>query len=102
MQKSEFLWGSATASYQCEGAWNLDGKGVGEWDVFSHESPLNINGATGDVSCDFYHHYQEDIQMLKAGGQNSYRFSLSWCRILPEGRGRINEEGIAFYNRVID
>ncbi|WP_195395242.1 glycoside hydrolase family 1 protein [Holdemania sp. 1001302B_160321_E10] len=102
MQKSEFLWGSATASYQCEGAWNLDGKDVGEWDVFSHESPLNINGATGDVSCDFYHHYQEDIQMLKAGGQNSYRFSLSWCRILPEGRGRINEEGIAFYNRVID
>ena len=102
MEKRPFLWGSATAAYQCEGAWNLEGKGLGEWDVFSHESPLNINGATGDVSCDFYHHYEEDIRIMKEGGQNSYRFSLSWCRILPEGRGRVNEQGIAFYNRVID
>lgn len=102
MKKQDFLWGSATAAYQCEGAWNLDGKGVGEWDVFSHESPLNINKATGDVSCDFYHHYQEDIDLLKEGNQNSYRFSISWCRILPEGRGKVNQGGIDFYNRVID
>lgn len=99
---NDFLWGSATASYQCEGAWDEDGKGVGEWDVFSHENPLNINGATGDVSCDFYHHYKEDIDLLAAGGQNTYRFSISWARILPEGRGFVNQQGIAFYNRVID
>ena len=102
MQKSEFLWGSATASYQCEGAWNLDGKGVGEWDVFSHESPLNINGATGDVSCDFYHHYQEDIRMMAEGGQNTYRFSISWSRILPKNDHVVNPAGLAFYDRVLD
>ena len=55
MEKQKFLWGSATAAYQCEGAWDEDGKGLGEWDVFSHGNPLNLNGATGDVSCDFYH-----------------------------------------------
>lgn len=102
MNKQSFLWGSATAAYQCEGAWNEEGKGLGEWDVFSHGNPLNLNGATGDVSCDFYHHYKEDIDLLKAGGQNSYRFSLSWCRILPRGRGAVNPQGIAFYNQVID
>lgn len=100
--KQPFLWGSATAAYQCEGAWNEDGKGIGEWDEFSHGNPLNINGATGDVSCDFYHHYKEDIDLLKAGGQNTYRFSISWVRILPDGRGKVNQGGIDFYNRVID
>ena len=64
MEKQKFLWGSATAAYQCEGAWNEDGKGLGEWDVFSHGNPLNLNGATGDVSCDFYHRYKEDIDMM--------------------------------------
>ena len=63
MEKQKFLWGSATAAYQCEGAWDEDGKGLGEWDVFSHGNPLNLNGATGDVSCDFYHHYKEDIDI---------------------------------------
>lgn len=101
-KKQPFLWGSATAAYQCEGAWNEDGKGIGEWDEFSHGNPLNINGATGDVSCDFYHHYKEDIDLLKAGGQNTYRFSISWVRILPDGRGKVNQGGIDFYNRVID
>lgn len=100
--KQKFLWGSATAAYQCEGAWNEDGKGEGEWDAFSHGNPLNINGATGDVSCDFYHHYKEDIDMLKAGGQNTYRFSISWARILPQGTGQVNQKGVDFYNRVID
>lgn len=100
--KKDFLWGSATAAYQCEGAWNEDGKGEGEWDEFSHGNPLNLNGATGDVSCDFYHRYKEDIDLLKAGGQNSYRFSISWARILPQGRGKVNEKGIEFYDRVIN
>jgi len=98
----DFLWGGATASYQCEGAWDEDGKGLGEWDVFSHESELNINHITGDVSCDFYHHYKEDIDMMVAGNQNTYRFSISWCRIMPNGRGEVNQKGIDFYNRVID
>ena len=60
-----FLWGSATASYQCEGAWNEDGKGLGEWDFFNHTSNKNINHVDGDVSCDFYHRYEEDIRMMK-------------------------------------
>lgn len=102
MATKKFLWGGATASYQCEGAWDEDGKGLGEWDVFSHGNPLNINGATGDVSCDFYHHYREDIDMMAAGSQNTFRFSISWARILPEGRGAVNQKGIDFYNRVID
>ena len=97
-----FLWGSATASYQCEGAWNEDGKGLGEWDFFNHTSNKNINHVDGDVSCDFYHRYEEDIRMMKEGGQNTYRFSLSWSRIIPTGIGEVNEKGIVFYNRVID
>lgn len=102
MDRNDFLWGSATASYQCEGGWNADGKGLGEWDVFSHESPLNINGATGDVSCDFYHRYKEDIDLVAEEGQNTFRFSISWARIMPEGRGEVNQGGIDFYNRVLD
>lgn len=98
----EFLWGSATASYQCEGAWNSDGKGLGEWDVFSHSSPLNINHATGDISCDFYHKYKEDIDIMANCGQNTFRFSISWSRILPEGVGKINQKGIDFYDNVIN
>lgn len=98
----DFLWGGATAAYQCEGAWNEEGKGIGEWDVFSHESPLNIHHITGDVSCDFYHRYKEDIDMMAEGNQNTYRFSISWSRIIPNGRGEVNQQGIDFYNRVID
>lgn len=98
----DFLWGGATASYQCEGAWNEDGKGLGEWDVFSHGNPLNINGCTGDVSCDFYHRYKEDIDIMAEGNQNTFRFSISWARIMPNGRGEVNQGGIDLYNRVID
>lgn len=99
---SDFLWGGATASYQCEGAWDEDGKGLGEWDVFSHESPLNLNNATGDVSCDFYHRYKEDIDLMAEGGHNTFRFSISWARIIPEGVGEVNQKGIEFYNNVIN
>jgi 6-phospho-beta-glucosidase len=98
----KFLWGSATAAYQCEGAWDADGKGLGEWDEFSHGNPLNINGESGDVSCDFYHRYAEDFDLLEKEGQNSFRFSIAWDRILPEGRGDVNQAGIDFYNRLID
>lgn len=102
MGTGRFLWGSATAAYQCEGGWNADGKGLGEWDVFSHESALNINEATGDVSCDFYHRYKEDIDLMAEEGQNTFRFSISWARIIPDGAGPVNQGGIDFYNRVID
>lgn len=99
--KNNFLWGSATAAYQCEGAWDVDGKGIGEWDVFNHGHPLNINNTSGDVSCDFYHHYMEDIDLMAECGQNSYRFSIAWSRIMPE-KNKINLEGIEFYNNVIN
>lgn len=100
--QDKFLWGSATASYQCEGAWDEGGKGLSMWDVFSHESPLNINHVTGDVASDHYHRYEEDFAMMEAGRQNSYRFSLSWPRILPEGTGEVNRAGLDFYHAMID
>lgn len=97
-----FFWGSATAAYQCEGGWDADGKGEGEWDHFSHKSPLNVNHVDADVSCDFYHRYKEDIDLLAAGGQNTFRFSIVWSRIMPGGSGEVNKAGIDFYNSVID
>lgn len=100
--RGEFLWGSATAAYQCEGAWKEGGKGETEWDYFNHKSPLNINDVDGDVASDFYHRYEEDIDLLARGGQNTFRFSISWARIMPNGTGEINREGIDFYNGVID
>lgn len=98
----EFLWGSATAAYQCEGGWKEGKKGLSNWDVFCHSEKNNINPVTGDVACDHYHRYEEDIRMLAQGGQNAYRFSIAWTRILPQGTGERNLEGIAFYNRLID
>ncbi|MBE6030298.1 MAG: glycoside hydrolase family 1 protein [Clostridiales bacterium] len=103
-EKGKFLWGSATAAYQCEGAWNEDGKGLSNWDVFCH-SPENDKfdpPVTGDIASDHYHRYEEDIRLMAEGNQNAYRFSIAWTRILPDGRGRVNEEGIAYYQRVID
>ena len=88
MSKEPFLWGSATAAYQCEGAWNEDGKGPSQWDVFCHTSERNINHVTGDVSCDHYHRFEEDLQMMEDCGQNTYRFSISWARVIPAGSGR--------------
>lgn len=99
--KEKFLWGSATASYQCEGAWNEEGKGANIWDEFCH-SPANTTGITGDVSCDFYHHFEEDIRMMAESGQNTYRFSISWSRIVPKEDRVINQKGLEFYDRVLD
>lgn len=96
-----FLWGSATAAYQCEGAWNEDGKGSSVWDEFCH-SDRNSTGITGDVSCDFYHHYAEDIRMLAECGQNTFRFSISWSRIVPKEDHVINPAGLEFYDKVLD
>lgn len=97
---TKFLWGSATAAYQCEGAWNIDGKGISQWDEFSHHSPLNINHVTGDIASDFYHRYEEDIRLLKESNQNSFRMSISWTRIIPDGIGTVNNEGVRFYREV--
>jgi beta-glucosidase len=98
----EFIWGAATAAYQIEGAWAEDGKGESIWDRFSH-TPGNVKGAaTGDVACDSYHRYKEDIALLKALNLTSYRFSISWPRILPDGFGPTNAKGLDYYKRLVD
>jgi beta-glucosidase len=97
-----FKWGAATASYQIEGAWQADGKGESIWDRFSHTPGKVKNGDTGDVACDSYHRYPEDIAMLREMGLDSYRFSLSWPRIQATGRGAANRAGLDYYARLID
>ncbi len=98
----EFIWGTATASYQVEGAWNQDGKGESIWDRFSHTSGKIKGGATGDVACDEYHLYPQDIALLKLLNQESYRFSISWSRVQPAGTGAVNERGLDYYRRLTD
>ena len=94
----DFLWGSATASYQCEGGWNEGNRAISMWDRYLHDNHLE----NGDVASDHYHRYEEDIRMMKEGGQNSYRFSIAWPRIIKNAEGEVNQEGVDFYNRVID
>ena len=98
----DFLWGAATASYQIEGAWNVDGKGESIWDRFTHQSYRILNGDTGDFACDHYHHMAEDIALMKDIGLQTYRFSISWPRILPDGVGRVEPRGLDFYDRLVD
>lgn len=97
-----FVWGCATASYQIEGAVAEDGRGATNWDVFSHTPGRVANNDTGDVACDSYHRYREDIGLLKALGVKAYRLSIAWSRIFPDGRGTPNPKGIDYYNRVVD
>ena len=100
---SDFVWGTATAAYQIEGAHNLDGRGPSIWDTFTHRpNRFGRPRANGDVTCDFYHHYETDLQLLKSLGFTAFRFSLSWSRIMPQGTGPVNEQGLAFYDRLID
>ncbi|CAG0918060.1 unnamed protein product [Notodromas monacha] len=98
----DFVWALATASYQIEGAWNEDGKGESIWDRFSHEGNHIDDGSNGDVACDSYHRYQEDIELLSEVGVSHYRFSVAWTRILPQGTGEVNQAGIDYYNNLID
>lgn len=100
--KKDFIWGSATASYQIEGGAFADGKGLSVWDRFSHTDGKVFENHNGDVSCDHYHRYEEDLNLLHSLGIKNYRFSISWPRILPKGRGSINQKGLDFYNRLID
>jgi beta-glucosidase len=97
-----FLWGAATASYQVEGAWNEDGKGESIWDRFSHTVGKVKGGDTGDVACDSYHRYKEDIELAKKLNLKSYRISISWPRIQPNGTGKPNQKGLDYYKRVTD
>jgi len=97
-----FLWGTATAAYQVEGAWNEDGKGESIWDRFTHTPGKVKGGTTGDVACDQYHLYAQDMALAKRLNQKSYRFSISWPRIQPAGTGAPNMKGIDHYSKVVD
>jgi beta-glucosidase len=98
----DFLWGTATASYQIEGAWAEDGKGESIWDRYAHTPGKIKGGDTGDVACDSYRRYPEDIAIMRALNMKSCRFSLSWPRILPTGTGTVNQKGLDHYKRYVD
>jgi beta-glucosidase len=97
-----FLWGSATASYQVEGAVKQGGRGPSVWDTFSHTPGKTLHGDTGDVADDFYHLYPHDIELMKSLGLMTFRFSIAWSRLFPSGKGQPNQPGIDFYNRLVD
>jgi beta-glucosidase len=97
-----FLWGTATASYQVEGGWNEDGKGESIWDRFTHTPGKVRGGVTGDVACDQYHLYLQDIALAKRLNQKSHRFSISWPRIQPVGTGTPNMKRLDYYSRFVD
>ncbi len=98
----DFLWGAATAAYQIEGGWNADGKGESIWDRFCHTPDHIENGDTGDVACDHYHRWREDVALMQRLGLSAYRFSVSWPRVIPAGRGAVNPPGLDFYDRLVD
>ncbi len=97
-----FCWGTATSSYQIEGAWNEDGKGPSIWDTYAHTPGKIKNDDTGDVANDHYHRYKEDVALMRSIGANAYRFSIAWPRIFPEGTGTPNPKGLDFYDRLVD
>ncbi len=97
-----FLWGAATSAYQIEGSPLADGAGPSIWQRFSHSPGLVKNGENGDVACDHYRLYEDDVRLMRDLGLNAYRFSVSWSRVLPEGKGRVNDRGLDFYRRLVD
>lgn len=97
-----FIWGTATAAYQIEGASNEDSRGESIWDRYSHTPGYVLNGDTGDVACDHYHRFEEDIQLIKELGVDAYRYSIAWPRIMPNGSGPVNQKGIDFYRRLTE
>lgn len=98
----DFIWGTATSSYQIEGAAAIDGKGPSIWDAFSSIPGKTHNGETGAVACDHYHKFKEDVQLMKNMGVKAYRFSIAWARVMPTGKETVNEAGIQFYADLID
>jgi beta-glucosidase len=99
---SDFVWGAATASYQIEGAVHEDGRGESVWDRFCATPGKVRGGDTGDVACDFYHRYRDDVKLMKELGLDAFRFSIAWPRVLPQGRGAVNQAGLDFYDRLVD
>ncbi len=97
-----FVWGAATAAYQIEGSTQSDGKGESIWDRFSHTSGKISDGTTGDIACDHYHRYKQDVGLMKDIGLMAYRFSVAWTRIFPDGTGSINRKGLDFYDKLVD
>jgi beta-glucosidase len=100
--RKDFAWGVATAAYQIEGAAFEDGKGLSIWDEFCRQPARILNSDTGNIACDHYHRYEEDVKIMAQLGIKAYRFSISWPRILPDGIGRVNQKGIDFYNKLVD
>lgn len=101
-KEKNFIWGTATSAYQVEGAASEDGRGLSIWDSFVTQKGRIADGSDGQVACDHYHRYKEDVALLKELGVNAYRFSVSWTRLLPSGQGEINAKGADFYSRLID
>jgi beta-glucosidase len=97
-----FLWGTATAAHQIEGSPLADGAGPSIWTRFAHTPGMTANGDTGDVACDHYRRWKDDVALMRALGMRAYRFSVSWSRVLPEGTGRVNPKGLDFYSRLVD
>ena len=97
-----FVWGAATSAYQVEGAANVDGRGESIWDRFAHTPGMILDGSTGDVACDQYHRYPEDVALLRDLGLGAYRFSISWPRVIPDASGAVNPAGLAYYDRLVD
>ena len=98
----DFVFGAATAAYQVEGGWNEDGRGESIWDRFAHGKGNVRDGATGDIACDHYHRYGEDIEIMNTLNLDAYRFSISWSRIIPDGTGRKNQKGLDYYKKLLD
>ena len=99
---SDFLWGTATAAYQIEGAANEDGRGSSVWDDFCKRSGATFQGHSGDVACNHYHRFEQDVALMAELGIRNYRFSVSWPRVLPNGDGAVNAKGLGFYDRLVD
>lgn len=97
-----FLWGAAASAYQIEGAYSEDGKGESIWDRFTRWEAHVLNGDNGDVACDHFHRYKEDIALIRSLGIPGYGFSIAWTRILPQGRGAVNRKGLDFCSRLLD
>jgi beta-glucosidase len=97
-----FLWGAATAAHQIEGSPLADGAGASIWTRFAHTPGMTLNGDTGDVACDHYRRWKDDVRLMRELGLTAYRFSVSWSRILPDGSGRVNQAGLDFYSRLVD
>jgi beta-glucosidase len=97
-----FVWGTATAAFQIEGAVAADGRGTSIWDTFTHEPGRIVDGTDADVACDHYHRYAEDVALMADLGLGSYRFSIAWPRIVPSGSGEVNRGGLDFYSRLVD